>query len=211
MIRTSLVALALAPALLAACTNPGGKRFEFREVENIDPSAGNVWFEALSTLCGRGAYAGELVSTDEVDADFRNAAITVGPAICNEDEIGLPLAVGEDRSRTWVVTRLENGLRLKHDHRHKDGTPDALTWYGGMAFGDGRVDWQQFPVDQETRALFIREGIEVSNQNTWALEIEPFESLAYQMWRPNRNFRIEFDLTQEVAAPPPPWGLEPVE
>lgn len=211
MIRLSLAAYVLSPVLLAACTNPGGKKFEFREPPQIDPSAANVWFEALTTLCGRGAYAGKLVSTDEVDADFRDADIIVGPAICDENEIGLPLAVDEDRSRTWIVSRLPNGLRLKHDHRHKDGTKDALTWYGGMAFGEGRVDWQQFPVDAETRALFTREGIEVSNQNTWALEIEPLESLAYQMWRPNRNFRIEFDLTQEVAPPPPPWGVEPIE
>jgi hypothetical protein len=29
---------------------------------------------------------------------------------------------------------------------------------------------------------------------------------AYELRRPNRHFRVEFDLTRPVPAPPPPWG-----
>ncbi|MEM1389918.1 MAG: hypothetical protein AAGG45_02465, partial [Pseudomonadota bacterium] len=130
---------------------------------------------------------------------------------CTDREIRLPLSVGEDRSRTWVISKLRWGYQLKHDHRHKDGSEDALTQYGGMAYGAGRADWQQFPVDEETRVLFIREGIEVSTLNTWGMEVQSGSRFAYQMWRPERNFRIEFDLTEEVDAPPPPWGVEPIE
>ena len=43
---------------------------------------------------------------------------------CSEDAIRIPFHVGEDRSRTWVVTRTANGLRLKHDHRHEDGSEE---------------------------------------------------------------------------------------
>ena len=41
---------------------------------------------------------------------------------CSADEVRIPFWVGEDHSRTWVVTRTETGLRLKHDHRHEDGS-----------------------------------------------------------------------------------------
>jgi hypothetical protein len=27
---------------------------------------------------------------------------------------------------------MEEGLQLKHDHRHEDGTPDEVTMYGGV-------------------------------------------------------------------------------
>ena len=174
-------------------------------------SAGDVWFDSLAALCGRGAYAGRLISDDEVDADFASAAIIAGPATCSEDEVRIPFAVDQDRSRTWVITKTESGLRFKHDHRHKDGTLDVLTNYGGDVKGDGTVQRQEFPVDAETRTLFTEQGIEVSNQNTWAMSIVPDTTLGYQMWRPNRNFHVEFDLTTEVPSPPPPWGVQPIE
>ena len=202
----------VAGATLAGCQFiPGPNLVEFRDPVPKDSSAANVYFKGLATLCGRGAYGGALVSNDAADADFRGQTIVMGPAVCSADEIRLPLAVGEDRSRTWVVTRTAEGLRLKHDHRHKDGSEDALTQYGGDSFGEGSATWQVFPVDAQTRALFTREGIEVSNQNTWGMEIRPGEAFAYQMWRPQRNFRLEFDLTREVTAPPLPWGVEPIE
>ncbi|MEM1088352.1 MAG: hypothetical protein AAGH90_11530 [Pseudomonadota bacterium] len=206
--RVSVIALGI--AALSAC------QIEVTPTDQVSISEGelsvaDVWFESLSSLCGQGAFAGTLVSTDEADAGFRDAELIVGPAVCGEDQIRLPLAVGEDRSRTWVISKLANGYQLKHDHRHKDGTEDALTQYGGMAYGTGRTDWQQFPVDEETRTLFVREQIEVSNLNTWGMQIQPGALFAYQMWRPERNFRIEFDLTEQVDAPPPPWGVEPVE
>jgi hypothetical protein len=56
-------------------------------------------------------------------------------------------AAAEDRSRTWVITRTATGLRLKHDYRHTDGTPDALTMYGGDTVGPGTAQRQSFPAD----------------------------------------------------------------
>jgi hypothetical protein len=50
---------------------------------------------------------------------------------CSENALRIPFHVGDDHSRTWVITRTENGLRLKHDHRHEDGSEDAVTQYGG--------------------------------------------------------------------------------
>lgn len=184
---------------LAAC---GGE-------PTASPSA--AYFERLTQLCDGQAYAGRLVSTDDADADFRDAEMTIGPATCTGLMVRVPFRVGEDRSRTWEITRTTEGIRLKHDHRHRDGTEDILTQYGGDSLATGTSARHDFPADDETKALFVREGIEVSTQNTWVVEIEPGHLFAYQMSRPNRLFRVEFDLSEPTDLPPPPWGQVPVE
>ena len=70
----------------------------------------------------------------------------------------------------------------------------------------GTAERQEFPVDAESQALFTREGRTVSNTNTWAMEIRPGRSFVYELARPGRLFRVEFDLTRPIAAPPAPWG-----
>ena len=99
------------------------------------------------------------------------------------------------------------GLRLKHDHRHQDGTPDAVTMYGGDSPGAGTAGRQEFPVDAESVEMFRREGLDASVANTWAMEIEPDTRFLYELARPDgRLFQVEFDLSTPVAPPPPPWG-----
>ena len=162
------------------------------------PSSSSLFFEQLSDLCGQ-RFAGELVSEDAVDADFRGADMEMRVAQCSDDEIRVPFRVGEDRSRTWVVTRTEAGLRLKHQHLHDDGTPDAVTWYGGTATSPGSAQRLEFPVDAESIALFRREGLEASVVNVWALEVDD-ETFAYELRRPTgRFFRVEFDLTAPLS------------
>jgi hypothetical protein len=39
-----------------------------------------------------------------------------------------------------------------------------------------------------------------------AMDVHPGRMLAYELTRPGRKFRLEFDLTQPVPAPPAPWG-----
>lgn len=194
--RWGVACLAMA---MAGCSGAG----------DVSPSA--EYFERLTQLCDGQAYAGRLVSDDEADADFQGVEMTIGPATCSGLEVRVPFRVGEDRSRTWEITRTTDGIRLKHDHRHRDGTEDVLTQYGGDSAGNLSVTRHDFPADQETKDLFIREGIEVSTQNTWSVEIEPGEIFAYQMSRPNRLFRVEFNLSEPTTLPPPPWGEAPVE
>lgn len=193
------VRILLCGGVLASCTG----------AETSAPEA--LYFERLSALCNGQAYTGTLVSTDAVDADFQTADMRMGPATCDGNTILIPFAVGEDRSRTWVVTRTLEGVRLKHDHRHRDGTEDAVTQYGGDSDATGSIGAQDFPADAETKDLFKREGLDVSIPNTWRVEITPDEQFTYQMSRPGRLFRIEFDLSQPVEAPPPTWGAAPIE
>lgn len=164
----------------------------------------------LRPLCGK-AFAGRIVAdtpTPTGNDPFVGKSLVMHVRECSADQIRIPFHVGEDRSRTWVVTRTAAGLRLKHDHRHADGTPDAVTLYGGDTASAGSAERQEFPVDAESQALFTREGRAVSNTNTWAMEVHPGRSFVYELARPGRLFRVEFDLTRPIAPPPAPWGSE---
>ena len=117
------IALPLALAL-AACTDAtvSDDQAPVAAVE----SASDRFFASLSTLCGK-AYEGRVVSNDAADEDMRGSRLVMHVRECSDDTIRIPFHVGEDRSRTWVVSRTADGLRLKHDHRHADGTEDTVT------------------------------------------------------------------------------------
>ncbi len=190
------IAAAFAPlAALAACA-----------VVPDAPSSQDQFFQRLLTLCGQ-AYEGRVVSPPvEADRNFAASRLVMHVASCTESEIRIPLHVGEDRSRTWVISRTPEGLRLKHDHRHEDGSEDVLTQYGGDAPPPGTARRQEFPADAHSRALFVRENIPQSGTNVWAVEVDQHRMFAYELRRSGRFFRVEFDLTRPAPAPPPPWG-----
>jgi|GEM_PF-4650922 len=119
----SAPATALSLMLLAGCaTGPGG--------DGAD-AAQDAFFANLTELCGQ-TFEGKVVTDDPVDADFRRQRLVMHVRDCSADEIRIPFHVGEDHSRTWVITRTPEGLRLKHDHRDPDGTTHTLHWYGGI-------------------------------------------------------------------------------
>ncbi|MBX9747758.1 MAG: hypothetical protein K2X34_12700 [Hyphomonadaceae bacterium] len=165
------------------------------------------FFANLSALCGQ-SFEGRVVTTDAVDANFASQRLVMQVRECSATEIRVPFHVGDNRSRTWVITRTAEGLRLKHDHRHEDGSEDTLTQYGGDTADAGSAERQEFPADQFSRELFVANNIPQSATNVWAVELRPGQSYVYELRRPNRHFRVEFDLTRPVPAPPPPWGAD---
>jgi len=159
----------------------------------------------IRALCGQ-AYGGQIVTNDAADEAWRAETIKMHVRDCTGDEIKIALHVGENRSRTWILREEDGTLALRHDHRHEDGSPDSLTYYGGLLakITEARAE---FPADQSTKDLFDRENIPVSKANTWAMEMRPEDDIfAYEMRRPNRDFRIEFDTSAPISAPPTPWG-----
>jgi hypothetical protein len=200
--------LRIAPAfvfatLLSACTTPAPLADPVAPV-TVEMGAQQQFFDSIGAHCGK-AYAGKPVSTDAADADMAGEAMVMHVSRCSEGEIRIPFHVGENRSRTWVLTRTANSLRLKHDHRHEDGSVDAISWYGGDTANDGSASRQEFPVDAESIALFTKNNMQVSTTNVWAVEIDA-QRFAYELRREGRWFRVEFDLTRPVATPPPAWG-----
>jgi len=170
------------------------------------PRAAPGVFASLTALCGK-AFEGRIVSPSvAADASFAGKRLVMHVRECTPDTIRIPFHVGEDRSRTWVVSRTVGGFRLKHDHRHEDGSEDRLTQYGGDSVVRGSAMRETFPADAFTRQLLVREGNIAGASNIWAIEQHPGRSFAYELRRPGRFFRVEFDLGRPVAPPPAPWG-----
>jgi hypothetical protein len=165
-----------------------------------EPTASDVFWESLQALCGQ-AFAGRVA--EGTAAAFVGQTLIMHVRACGADELRIPLHVGADRSRTWVLSRTPAGLRLKHDHRHEDGTEDAITQYGGDARGPGTAGQQEFPAD-----AFTAELLPAARTNVWTLTIRPGETFTYELRRgdDDRRIRLEFDLTTAVPAPPAPWG-----
>jgi hypothetical protein len=171
----------------------------------------DAFMAALASHCGQ-AFEGRVVANEPRPATpdaFEGQRLVMHVRGCDDParELRVPFHVGDDRSRTWVLTRVGPGLRLKHDHRHEDGSPDAVTMYGGESVGPGTGQRQEFPVDAASVALFEREGLQASVENTWAMEVEPGRRFLYELTRPGgREFKVEFDLSRPVEPPPAPWG-----
>jgi len=158
------------------------------------PPEQEAFWNALQALCGQ-AFAG----TDE------EVGRVMHVRQCFPGEIRIPLHVDDDRSRTWIVTRQADGLRLKHDHRHEDGTEEEVTRYGGDTRDAGSARAQEFWADDFTGELVPGAG-----NNIWTMEVHPGDRFAYQLVRTGEEWvvRWEFDLTEPVTAPPAPWGYE---
>ena len=199
----ALLTGALLATLLGGCEN--------RSVNTPVDQPVDQFLQHIATYCGQ-AFAGEITANEprssEPDA-FEGKSLVMHVRGCDtpDKEIRIPFHVGDDHSRTWILTRTDNGLRLKHDHRHEDGSEDTVTMYGGDTASSGTENRQEFPVDQESIATFKREGLNASLENTWAMEVHPGQYFIYELTRPNgREFRVQFDLTKPVELPPTPWG-----
>ncbi len=167
----------------------------------------DAFLEAIRPYCGK-AFQGKLVSTDEVDANFSKSTLIMHIRDCEKDVIRIPFHVDNDRSRTWVISKTDTGLKLEHDHRHEDGSEDRVSLYGGDTKENISSTRANFPANDYSKTLFLNEGLDVSVNNLWAVEINSDKSFIYELSRPNRLFRVQFDLTAPVEVPPAAWGYD---
>ncbi|MDA0327842.1 MAG: hypothetical protein O2958_02340 [Gemmatimonadetes bacterium] len=168
--------------------------------DTTDPQL--VYWASLEGLCGQ-AFEGAVVESVPPDASFEGQRLVMHVRECQPGEIRIPFFVGEDRSRTWVITSTSAGLRLKHDHRHEDGSEDAVTQYGGDTEGRGTNGSQDFHADSHTADL-----VPTAATNIWTIAVDPGRTFTYALRREgaDRRFRVDFDLTRPIETPPPPWG-----
>lgn len=166
------------------------------------PGAIQFW-EKLQSHCGK-AYEGKLAHHIDND-DFAGKTLTIFIRTCDEKTITIPFYVGDNKSRTWVLTLENERIKLKHDHRHKDGSEDKVTQYGGRSTNSGLPHLQFFPADEETAAL-----LPYASTNVWWITLDE-ETFSYNLKRigtENPAFNVSFDLTTPVETPGAPWGWE---
>ena len=163
-----------------------------------------AFFQTLTQLCGQ-AFEGKVVADTANSDAFSNKALIMHVRKCSDSQIHIPFHVGDDHSRTWIIARTGSGLSLKHDHRHQDGSEDAVTMYGGVSHKPGFAQVQSFPADSYTQWMFAEKGLPQSINNIWKIFIYP-DMFSYQLVREGREFRVDFDLSQPIDAPPAPWG-----
>ena len=166
-----------------------------------EPANATFWKE-LQKLCGK-AFTGSVAAAPADDTTFKEKALVMHVRACNKDQVRIPFTVGDDRSRTWVLTRKGDRIELRHDHRHADGKPDKVTMYGGWTTSAGLPTRQMFPADQRTVNV-----ISAAATNVWWVDLVPGEHFSYSLRRvgTDRYFSIKFDLGTETKAPPAPWG-----
>ena len=127
--------------------------------------AQKLFFENLSKICGE-RFEGVTEFPQDPKHDFAGKKLVIHVESCADNEVRIPFHVGEDTSRTWLLKLSDEGLLLKHDHRHADGTPDEVTMYGGWAT-EGNEWRQRFAADGETAKL-----IPEAATNVWTLEFD---------------------------------------
>lgn len=159
----------------------------------------------------RVAYPGRTtLNTLANPAPFEGAVLRMVLDRCDEDLLPIPFVVGEDWSRTWLLSFEEGALRLAHDHRDAQGRPGEANLYGGVAhrgasgMGNGTPEHiLYFPADPPTL-----EDRPARAANAWAMALDPGgERFHYRLYL-NGVLRLEaaFDLTRHVPLPPPPSG-----
>ncbi len=166
--------------------------------------AQDQFFTNLSQYCGQ-AFAGKVSIDNAPASSFSENKLVMHVRKCSATELQIPFHVGDNASRTWIITKTGSGLSLKHDHRHKDGSNDESTMYGGHTLDRGWPQVQSFPADQYSKELFVSQGIPQSIGNTWQMYVYP-KQFTYRMVREGREFRVDFDLTKPVTPPAAPWG-----
>ncbi len=153
--------------------------------------AHDAYFATLSKLCGATFEGASVFPKDPADT-FAGKKLVANVVSCTADEIRIPFLVGEDRSRTWIIRKEQGALTLKHDHRHADGTPDAVTMYGGLADASGSATSQSFRADAYTAGL-----IPGAVTNVWTISLSSDgRALTYYLERDAKP-RFKAELTRK--------------
>jgi hypothetical protein len=160
----------------------------------------NAFWYTLQSLCGK-SFEGQL-ELPENDEDFGGKKLVMHVRSCDDNMVRIPFFVGDDKSRTWVLTFEEDRIQLKHDHRHEDGSEDAVNMYGGKTTNSGQATIQSFPADQHTKTI-----IPDASTNIWWITLDD-NQFTYNLRRlgTERVFRVSFDLTKTIETPEAPWG-----
>lgn len=185
---------------LFSCKEEQKSKEEVVKPEIVTSTETQTFWNNLKSLCGE-SFEGALELPEE-DEDFGGKRLVMHVRSCEDNRIRIPFFVGDDKSRTWVLTLDNDRIQLKHDHRHEDGSDDEITMYGGKTTNSGQATIQTFPADQETKMM-----IPAASTNIWWITLDD-KQFTYNLRRlgTDRVFRVTFDLTKTIENPEAPWG-----
>lgn len=149
-----------------------------------------AFFDQLAQLCNE-TLNGETVFPTDPRHEMHGSDLQMHVKECGEDEIQIPFYVDGDSSRTWILRKTDDGLQLKHDHRHDNGTAYEETNYGGYANGEGDENHQFFEADS-----FTVELIPEASTNVWMMEIDQENNkfIYYLEREDSPRYRAEFSI-----------------
>ena len=197
--------LLLTTFLFMSCGQPENQNPQM-EATIEPPQPYEQYFDALAVQCGN-AYPGVLTLEPPGDGMLTGTELLIVHfRECDEHRLKMPFHIeleeDEDwhRSRTWIFTKHEDGLEIRHDHRKRDGSEDDVTMYGGFSVGEGTAIRQEFKSVESTE--------ETGHFRGWRIEIEPGIRYTYGTIRDTTwSWRVDFDLTEPLdELPPAPWG-----
>jgi hypothetical protein len=202
--KWSVVSFIFTTLILVTFTLTNSAAFA-RQAPLVSIPTQDAFFSSIAQHCGK-AFEGNVVVDNQPSPAFE-AKLVMFVRKCDKTELQIPFYVGGNASRTWIIKKTGSGLSLKHDHRHKDGTDDPTTMYGGHTRGAGYNQIQSFPIDQYSKELFAKQGLPQSITNTWQIYIYP-DMFSYRLVREGREFRVDFDVTKPISIPAAPWGYK---
>lgn len=159
-----------------------------------------VFLEQFKALEGQ-YFEGVIIEGGKEGDGFTGKRLLMEVMSYDDREVRIPFYVGDDKSRTWILSYSNNVITLKHDHRHEDGSADKVTFYGGTSPNEGSQTIQVFPADNETCEL-----IDYACQNVWWITMDG-TTYTYNLRRigSDRLFVVKFDLTKPVKSDFKPW------
>jgi len=205
----AIAGLVCLPAFLLGCgqrASEDAPDAHLPAVEVAEASPAEAFLDNLAAHCGSAFRGGLTLEPPGDDMLTGTEALIVHFRECGPDTVRIPFHIeieetgSWDRSRTWILSLAPGErLELRHDHREPDGTPSERTMYGGFTETPGTPERQDFVSVQRTEESGYARG--------WRIEIVPGERYTYGTTRRGEwSWRVDFDLTEPVDPPPPPWG-----
>src|SRR5690606_41518794 len=91
------------------------------------PGSVQFW-DTLKNHCGK-AYEGEIIAGGKEGDGFTGEKLVMHVRSCEENVIRIPFFVGDDKSRTWVLTMGEDNLiLLKRSEERRVGKECRSRW-----------------------------------------------------------------------------------
>ena len=151
------------------------------------------FFDSIAKMCGA-RFEGAMTYPESGQDDFAGKLLIAHITSCNTEELKIAFSVGKDDSRTWIISKTSNGLQLKHDHRHKDGTPHEINMYGGITLNMGDPLSQSFAADKHTASI-----IPEAATNVWTITFnQELNQMTYYL---ERNTAPRFKAVLEKVSP----------